>query len=248
MRNSIPLDVVFQHTCALPACWLSLRELLRLGGASASLRALLGAYAAPWRGVAKQMLQEQPRAWLAQQLAIAGISRRRNKAGRMLALKATERARLRALPLASIVRGRARRANAALVAHEHAFRFDAVAKVSLYPPALCRACASFTRKLVWGGRCLACFQRDDGELSAGDCTALGLRAEHRCGIPYRAVYTGGFLRRRYSRRVLFAALAALPEPSRPSRRRDTVAVARTRSFTAFCAWIQRSSVGSTASC
>jgi len=229
---------VFRHTCALPAEWLTLRELLRVCGASSSLRSLARAYPVRWRAVADRLRRGHPRAWVAQQCALAGFVRRRNVAGAMLRLTPTERRQLSALPLPRIVAALAARLNAPLVAHERAFRNHAVAKASRYPPALCRTCSRFSRVIVWGGRCRNCFGRDDVELSAGDCVALGLRAEHRHGIPYRAVWKGGAQSKRYSLRVLYAHLAALREPNRRTTRRRTIACARVHSLQTFRRYVR----------
>ena len=227
--------VAFQHTGALPASWLSLREVLRLVGASASMRTLVVASKEPWEAMADRLRRAQPRAWLSMQCALAGVARRRNASGSLLRLRATERRRLRALPTSVVVAAHAARVNAPLVVHEHAFRFDAVGKASSYPSALCRSCSSFTRTVVWGGRCVPCFQRDDVEVSAGDLGCLGLRKlEHRRGIPYRAVYRSGVLHKRYSLRALHAGLPmVLAIPSLGSRRHATVRAARRLSFAEF---------------
>ena len=230
----------FSHTCALPASWLSLRDLLLLRSASPAMRDLLVSYPEPWRTVADLLRAGQPRAWQSQQCALAGIERRRNASGAMIRLTLAERRRLHGLPLPALVVAHAASVNAPMAAHERAFRFDAVGKVSSYPPSLCRSCSRFARDIVWGGRCSPCFRRDDVEVSAGECTALGLRASHRRGLPYRAVYQGGVLSKRYSLRELHAGLPLVRSSPAAlgSRRSATVLAARRHSFTSFRRYVQ----------
>ena len=232
---SIAFDAAFRHTCALPSAWLTVRDLVRLAGASHATRALVHSFVPPWRREAERMQRAQPKAWRDHACARAGIVRRRRSNGVLMPLTTRERARINALPLAQLVTSFAQRVNAPMLHHERVFRYDPVGKVSAYPPGLCRACGRYSKKLVWGGRCQPCFRRDDVELSASQCTKLGLFPDHRRHIPYREVWASGFLSKRYALRVLHEGLARRALPSNA-----TLRAARTCDYDAFRAYIERS--------
>lgn len=210
------------------AWWLTLPELLLVASISKDVDLLLSGWRHVWEHHLKGAEYDQPTAYRQSAVLAAGIQRRRRN-GRMLPLRKAELDRVRLVSPRSILVTLFRRTNQPLLDFERQQRGRDYA--SYYPCGICRECGRYTsRRLVWGGVCSPCFDRNDDEWSASEATRIfGMSYEQREHLPYRVEWSGFGRRCLYRTSDLWDTLRTIPDPPRRAKSRHAVAVRRSRS-------------------